>query len=194
MAKYFSDQFVPLATAATTSILADGTTPRIPERRQAAPLRYYRTLVRNLGTDDLVRIGDELRLFTVRSGDVPVRLKLNARAAWSASFAGDVGLYKVGSNHDGALLAAASVNMLADTVDLGTNGALAYTDVLGNAGAGMTLNEDLGKTFWEIANDRVAGLTYTVDPQELWDVVLTITADDLGSSANGVLTAWMWFT
>ena len=134
MSEYFSDQYVSGA-AAVAALAQDGTTPKISATRQYAPLRFARAVVNRLAPTDPVRDGDTLRLFPMKSGDVPVRMYCNSRAAWDASFACDIGIALAGANHDGALIHASAVDLLASAVDIGST--LDREAILGNA-AGTT--------------------------------------------------------
>jgi len=191
MTTYFSDQYLGSATA-SSQLAQDGTTLKISATRQYAPVRYMKCVVRNLPATDPVQDGDVLRLFPMKSGDVPLRILVSTKAPWTAATDMDIGIALKGIAHDGPLVHANAVDMLAGVVDIGST--LEEESVLANPGALMDPFDDLGKSLWEIANDRVTGLSYSTNPHQEWDLIGTIT--DVGGAGiiNGNIDVQLWYT
>lgn len=192
MSEYLSDQYVNTTIAAVGDAPVESApTLKISATRQYAPIRFGRAVVKSLASTDPVRTTDIIRLFPVKSGDVPIRINTNSKAGWDASFKCDLGLATPGSNHTGGLIHANAVNLLANQIDIGST--LFRFPSLGIGGSLMNYDEDIGKAFWEIANDRVTGLSYTTDPLEEWDIIGTLTAT-AGPVNNGQVSFEMWYT
>ena len=187
MTRYYSDHYIAEPGGDTTlpssSVLVDS-------QRKHATLRYKYCKIPGLAAEDPAGSGDTLRLFTVKSGDVPVRLHVTPRNAWHASYYVDIGLAQVGTNHNGPLIHAVAVNLLGDHINI-VDDSLEYEEVLQQSGSGMNYIEDLGKPFWEIAKERVTDLVWTQDPLKEWDVVATI---ESGASGDNGVAFWdLWY-
>lgn len=110
--------------------------------------------------------GDELRLMQFKSGDRVFSILVTA-AGDSTTYAADLGLYKSGARHDGAVIDADLFgSALAMASGVARVDEFTQATTLGNA--------DRGKTLWELA--AIGAAAYTSDPLEDWDLVLTSTA------------------
>lgn len=173
MATYFSDHF-STAAAATTVDRVHRPVVAISHGR----LRYKRAKIAFTPA-----AADIVRFFTLKSGDRLVELWLSSDDMASTSATVHVGIYKAGDNHDGAVI---DDDVFATSVDTAT-AALARSDVFNEAG-NFTLPVGRGSTLWELA-DAGAG-TYTADPQEAWDVTMTIAAISGPAASDVVLEAY----
>lgn len=164
---FFSDHFNNNATPGVTTLTGSLAFSR--DRRPPAGLGHSRVRKKiarmTVGTGAV--IGSELRMMQIRSSDRIGEIFVSSDGGATA-FAADLGLYKVGSSdaHDGAVIDA---ELFASALALST--AIARVDQFKEA---TTLDdEDRWKTAWELA--AVGAASYTEDPQEDWDIVLTVT-------------------
>lgn len=162
MPSIFSDHFgTGIATALAGEIDLDRT-KRVAVGIGHGRLRYKRARV-TIGT--AAGIGDQIRLMQFRSSDRIIQVFMTSDGGGDAG-AVDIGIYKTGAAHDGAVIdadlfgSAVAVDAAVARVDQFKESA-----ILGDV--------DRGKTLWELA-DIGAG-TYTVDPMEDWDLVATVT-------------------
>lgn len=160
----FSDHFS--ATGVATSLtdvtgLAYDRNKRLIAGVGHGRVRYKRaSIVAGTGTG----IGDMFRMCQFKSGDRLHALMLSTSGG--SAGATDIGLYKSGFSHDGAVI---DVDLFGSAVT--TSGTIARVDQFKEA---TTLKDiDRGKTLWELAD--IGDGTYTVDPFEDWDLVLTFT-------------------
>ena len=114
--------------------------------------------------------GDDLRFLTLRS-DARLHMLCVFTDGELDATAADVGLYLSGDNHDGAVI---DVNLFTDP--------LTMTSPIDNWDAAETLvanvlgGVDRGKTLWAMAT--VGDQSYTEDPKVLYDLALTLTANN----------------
>jgi hypothetical protein len=168
MARFYSDHMNSNATPGVSALA--GTAAFDAQRRSPPGLghsRVYSQIARmTVGT---AAIGDELRFLTMRSGDRLGHLYVSS-AGGSTALLVDIGLYKHGKGIDAGVGAVIDADLFGSAVDV--NAGLARTDEYTEAG---TLDdENRWTTLWEVAN--VGDGSYTEDPFEDWDIVLTPTA------------------
>jgi hypothetical protein len=135
--------------------------------------RLRHSICHALLTDGGIAESDKVVFSTLKSGDRLISIKLAADASFTIGQDMDLGLYKSGDRHDGAVLDA---DLFGGSLDLGAGFALTE-----NILSGVLTDEDIGKTLWEMAT--IGAQSYTVDPVEDWDVVGTI--DTVGAAAGG---------
>lgn len=165
MARHYSDHFHASGVVSTLA----GTLPldnsvKIDAGRSGAPRLTKRAHV-NIGT--AAAIGDEIRLCQIKSGARIYEARLISDGGATAG-AADLGLYKSGANHDGAVIDADLFGSA-----LATSGAITYANSDAFIESTNLTDQDRGKYLWELA-DLGAG-TYTKDPVEQWEFVLTVT-------------------
>ena len=124
-------------------------------------LRYKKAKV-TVGT--IAGIGDEIRMLQMRSSDRIHSILFSSDGGATAGDA-DLGIYKSGLAHDGAVIDQNLFSTTAIDTDTAQNRVEYFED-------GALDTEDLGKPLWELAD--VGGGTYTEDPSEDWDIVLTV--------------------
>jgi len=129
-------------------------------------LRYKRaTVTTTLAT----AAADVLRFFQLKSGDRPLEMLLSHTADASTSATADIGIHATdgGAVIDIALWCAfgtapgSDITATVSRLDLFT--------------LGDSTLEDRGKRLWELAD--IGAATYTVDPNETWDMTMTIKAE-----------------
>lgn len=164
MARYYSDHFnssgVAPSLASTTNVTLD-TTFKPSVGIAHARMRKKRPHI-VIGT--AATIGDEIRLTRFRSSDRIYDIRVTAAGATAA--AGDIGVYRSGAAHDGAVL---DVDLFATAIGLT---AAARAD--GFTEATTLANKDRGKQLWELVNIGVAS-TFASDPMIDMDLVITVT-------------------
>lgn len=172
MATYYSDHF---STSAGATSVDRNHRPVVAISH--GRLRYKRgKILFTPAANDIVR------MFSMRSGDRLIELLLTADDFGGAHTV-NVGLWKAGANHDGAVIDA---DLFASAVDVGT-AAVARTDVMLEAGT-FTLPVGRGSPLWELA-DAGAG-TYTADPDETWDVGIEVASSTSPAASDVVLEAY----
>lgn len=165
MARHYSDHFHATGVAATLA----GTLPldnsvKIDAGRAGAPRMIKRARV-NIGT--AAQIGDEIRLLTMKSGARVYEVRLVSDGGATA-FTADLGIYKAGANHDGAVIDA---DLFGSALVVST--AITYANSDQFIESAVLTDQDRGKYLWQLA-DKGDG-TYTADPVEQWEFVLTPT-------------------
>lgn len=161
----FSDHFstTGIATSLTdVTGLAYDRNKRLIAGLSHGRVRYKRaSIVAGTGTG----IGDMFRMCQFKSGDRLHSVMLSTSGG--SAGATDIGLYKSGFAHDGAVIDA---DLIGSAVT--TSGTVARVDQFKES---TTLKDiDRGKTLWELVTIGAAA-TYTSDPFEDWDLVLTFT-------------------
>lgn len=177
MTTFYSPHFTD--ETPSTTVLGVTAKPRVKAPSGTKRARMYYTSARidlsaaTIAQDDLVR------MFSLKSGDRIVELFVSNDAAWAATALQiDIGLYKSGNDHDGAIiLGDCFVDGLAFSGTLArTNAFFQATDILPDS-AGMEL--------WELVN-VVSASTYATDPQEDWDLVVKFSSVNT-LTASGVI-------
>ena len=130
-----------------------------------ARMRYTRAAIT---LDAVVAIGEVVRMKTFSSSD---RLNWGYFHCSDAGTGGliDVGLYKAGTNHDGAVIDA---DLFMSAYDVKA-AAREQIEILPNSGSGTLGGIDSGKTLWEMAT--LGAASYTSDPMEQWDIAIVPT-------------------
>ena len=130
--------------------------------------RVRRTHAR-VGLGTVAGIGDQVRMLTLKSSDRLYSLLLSSDGGSTAGDA-DLGFYKTGAAHDGALPSTNSVDCFSTTAvatDTGANRVEHF--VLGDFN-----EENMGLQVWELINISDAA-TYTSDPGGTFDITFTMT-------------------
>lgn len=183
MARAYSDHFNSNATPGVATLT--GTLAFDSQRRAPAGLGHSRLRMKTaratVGTSGMTS-GDELRLMSFHSSD-RIRAIFVTATGGSTTYAADLGLYKSALEHDGAVIDA---DLFASALALA--GGIARVDEFTES---TTLaNIDRMKELWQLAD--IGGGTYTSDPDETWDLVLTSTAT--GTTAVEVLMVEVEYT
>jgi hypothetical protein len=121
--------------------------------------------------------GDQVRMMTFKSSDILHSLLFSTNGAGSAGEA-DLGWYKTGMEHDGALASTNSVDAFSTTAlvfDTATS-PLRTEKIF----AGDYASKDMGKRVWELINISDAA-TYTADPGGTFDLTMTMTETMTGT-------------
>lgn len=164
MPSIFSDHFATTGIAASLAAEIDyDSQKRISAGKGGARLR--RKTMRCV-TGTAAGIGDQIRMGQFKSSDRIFNM-VTTTLGGSAG-AGDFGLYKSGNAHDGAVL---DVDLFASAFTL--SGTVARVDTVFTE-ATTLVNTDRGKSLWELVTIGAA-FTYTSDPMEDWDLVITVT-------------------
>jgi hypothetical protein len=130
--------------------------------------RVRRTHAR-VGLGTVAGIGDQVRMLTLKSSDILYSLQLSTDGAGSAGEA-DLGWYKTGAAHDGAIPSTNSVDAFSTTA-LVLDTAATRTEEFQ---AGDYDDENVGLQVWELINISDAA-TYTSDPGGTFDITFTMT-------------------
>jgi hypothetical protein len=166
---YFSDLYAGLATPSTLDM----------QKRASAGVSHgrLRYAVVRFDPGEAVTISSNVRLKQFKSGD---RINSILISCTDAGTAGDldIGLYKSGANHDGAVVDA---DVFATALDVNA-AALSQVDVFDEAGLD---DQDRGKTLWELAGQ-------SSDPMEDWD--LTLDAVEATTAAGWEATIEIYYT
>lgn len=163
MATYVSEHFHPDADDTADQGLP--TRPHMASAGIAGARKRYKKC-RILVTTAVTAVApDQLRLMQFKSGDRIHAIKVSDAGA-STVTAADLGLYKSGNAHDGAVIDA---DLFASALSL--NGGGSQVEALTEAGT--ITDEDRGKTLWEMA--ALGAGSYTEDPFEDWDLTFTVT-------------------
>lgn len=158
---FFSDHFGTGVATSLAGEIAYDSQKRISAGLGHARLRRKRASI-TVGT--AAGIGEGLRMMQFKSGDRIYNCVLTATGGTAG--AADIGVYKSGFAHDGVVIDA---DLFGSAVTIA--GGVARVDQFTESA--ILANIDRGKPLWTLA-DIGAG-TYTVDPMEDWDIVLTIT-------------------
>lgn len=137
----------------------------------SAPGRGHSRIRRSCATvlvGTVAGIGDEIRMFTLKSGDFLYSLKFSSNAGATAGDA-DLGVYEAGTsgNHDGDVIDVDLFSTTAEATDTEHLGVEVW------AGGALAIDEDMGKPLWELC--AVGAASYTVDPMIDIDFVFTPT-------------------
>jgi hypothetical protein len=162
MTVYYSDLLA--STAAATQKEAGY---MAPARSYAGSLQYGRAVM-DFGTTVLTDDDHEAIMMPLQSNTRLVELYVSDTGTGAAAtLDGTWGLFR--------MTAAGGLGTVVDIdlFDLSVNhtGAVAHQDIFDAAALG---DVDRGKTLWELAT--VGAASYTEDPNELWAIVLTMTA------------------
>ena len=159
MANYFSDHLAA----------APGDTYSANFRRDATKTHArLRKKIMTVNTGAVLALNDTAVLGTFKSGDRLFSLKISTNSATTTTGDIDLGLYKADFDHAPVAANEIDVDLFADAYDI--NAAIrADVDVFTN---GVLSAIDRGKTLWELAT--VGAGSYTVDPMEDWDLVMTV--------------------
>jgi len=162
MADYYSDHF-------TTTV---GGTSQDDPRIKAGPgldhatLRYKRATATVAAgvTDD-----EQVRFMQMKSSDRLIHLYLSTPSLTGTTMTSDMGLYATdgGAVIDLDLFCAAATSPCDDLTV-----AIARVDLFALA---VLEDEDRGKHLWQLADE--GGGSYSADPVELWDLVLTMNTE-----------------
>jgi hypothetical protein len=109
--------------------------------------------------------GDYIRFLTFRSGDRIMAIYGSCDSNATATVV-DLGIYKTGANHDGAVV---TTDVFVDGDDV--NAADLDREDWFTQATDLT-GLDRGKTLWELANLSDEAPAYTEDPGELWDLTM----------------------
>jgi len=168
MAVYYSDHFHGYDDAGAADI-----TTLDPQRRPPSGVNRSRVHYKRAEVAQDLAVDDTVRVMQFNSGDRLLTLELTATDSGSTG-AIDIGLAKSGVEHDGAVIDA---DIFVDNQAVTT--AVARTERLASGTPDIYLYR--GRTLWEIA-DQGDG-TYTSDPMELWDLLITCkTATDVATT------------
>lgn len=139
-----------------------------PQAVDKGYLRYKRAEV-DLSASS-ISAGDQIRMFTLKSGDRINEMILSTDASWV--FVANLGLYLVGDEHDGALL---SADLFASAIDFnGIGSGLIQQEVLTES----NLEDEARATpLWSMLGQS------TRNPREDWDVTFTQTSGTTGARA-----------
>ena len=161
MATWFSDHY---SSGSSVSAL-----PATPVRPGAgighARKRYKRA---QITVPNAVASNDVFRLMTFRSGDRITDIRVHAGDGFTANANLQVGLYKSGQAHDGAVI---DLNLFAADLDAGGG----LEDAEAYIQATTLVGENRGEPLWFLAN--IGGGTYSADPDEEWDLLGTFLVD-----------------
>jgi hypothetical protein len=130
--------------------------------------RVRRTHAR-VGLGTVAGVSDQVRMLTLKSSDRLYSLLLSSDGGSTAGDA-DLGFYKTGDAHDGALPSTNSVDCFSSTA--------VATDTAANRVEHFVLGdfdeENMGLQVWELINIS-DGATYTSDPGGTFDITFTMT-------------------
>lgn len=173
MARFYSDHFSADGSNKTT---ADNQV-RVSAGLSHGRVRYKRAIVSAMDSAN----ADEVRFAQFKSSDRIVELYLSGDGGGSAGTI-NLGLYKSGTDHDGAVI---DMDLFASDID--TTGVIARVDQFKEAGT--LTDRDRGKTLWELAT--IGAASYTSDPMEDWDLTGLM---DAGSDAALELVLEVYYT
>ncbi len=167
MTTFYSPHYGPDVGETNHFTTLSAPVPAVPVGIKHARVRHQSAQIIVPALTDLAD-GDIIRLFDLRSSDRLIELFFSMDANWGATATFDIGLYLKGANNAGAVVDA----NLFSTADDWQN-AQARVDVLTDG----TLDDwDRGKQLWELVN-AVTASTYAADPQVLFTVAVTATAN-----------------
>ena len=162
MANYFSEHYT--TTVGGTSI--DDPRIKVAPGISHSLVRYKRGSVTVAAgvTDD-----EQCRFFSLKSADRLYQLFLSTPSLTGTTMTSDAGLYlkDLGALIDLDLFCAAGTSPCDDLTV-----AVARVDLFA---LGVLEDEDRGKQLWQLADE--GGGTFTVDPNEEWDIVLTMNTE-----------------
>ena len=157
-----------------SELFAEASTPTTLDSQKRAPAgvshgrkRYARAEVLTTATLTTDTAASQIRVKQFKSGDRIHKITVH-NTADGGSGAVNMGLWKSGTAHDGAVVDA-DIFLAAQSV----SGASAAGGIEGFTDGALD-DFDRGKTLWELAT--VGAASYTSDPMEDWDVVITATA------------------
>lgn len=175
MSTYFSDHY-----STGLSITALPATEVNPD----AGISHGRVRYKRAQVTALALTTDTIRMFTMRSDHRLIELVISSDGT-SGAGAVNVGLYLTGSAHDGAVLDA---DLFGSAVTIST--AIHRTAVL--VESAVLQHEDGGKRLWEMVVIGADPLSWTVDPQLRFDVVLVPSTSFTGTAS--ILTLEAYYT
>ncbi len=167
MATHFSEHIA----AASTATVAPPTAVPIPSIKAgpgihgAAIKKKFVSMDFTVGT---LATGEEVRLFSMKSGDRidTIRLTSDANFGATTTLTADLGLYEPGDLHDGAVV---DIDLFVSLADISA-GSLNRIEFLTESGT--ITGTDRGLRLWEMST--LGAETLTEDPQVDYDLVLTI--------------------
>lgn len=166
---YFSDLYAGLATPSTLD----------SQKRASAGVSHgrLRYAVARFDPGEVVTVSSSVRLKQFKSGD---RINSILISCPDAGTTGDVdlGIYKSGASHDGAVV---DNDLFATDLDVNA-AALSQVDVFDEAALD---DQDRGKTLWELAGQ-------SSDPMEDWD--LTMDFPEATTDATWEVTFEVFYT
>ena len=173
MTSWYSNHFTREDITVASALVADPRW-RAPAGESRAHERYTRAAVDLAAVSTALTVGDQIRLFAMRSGDQITALDLTWIQATATALEVDFGIYEAGLNHDGPAI---DPTLFADGHILHTGDRNRI-----NIFTIATLRfSDFGKPLWELA-----GLS--ADPKADWDLVMTIdTADTVTDAESGII-------
>jgi len=128
---------------------------------------------------------DVTRLMDVASGDRPFHVYFTCDANQGSTALWNYGLYKKGSDDDGAVL---DEDLFASSHN--EAGAIARLDLWDEAG---TLGDvDRGRTFWELQT-LGGGDNFTSDPKETWTITKQAVGNNTINSSANVCRLELWY-
>ena len=145
--------------------------PLDTQRRASAGLSHARVRRTHatVGLGTVAGVGDQVRMLQLKSGDRLYSLQFSSDGGNDAGDA-DLGFYKTGSAHDGALPSTNSVDCFSSTA-IAVDTAATRTELFQ---AGDFDDENVGLQVWELINVSDAG-TYAADPGGTFDITFTMT-------------------
>lgn len=188
MTTFFSEHYTSPASTATV-----GPPTVLPLARIKAPTGIAGAQMKSIRAHldftvaaDLVT-ADEIRLFTMQSGDRINTIRITTDAVWdyTVALALSLGLYEPGVNHNGVVLDA---DLYVSSID---NSAGALSRAEGLTEAGTVTNFNRGKQLWE--HLALGAGTDTIDPKRSYDIVMTVTLATT-PVANGTLLVEVEYT
>jgi hypothetical protein len=151
MANYFSDLYAGLSTPGTLDL----------QKRASAGVSHGRVRYALCRFDpgEVVEINSVVRMKQFKTSDRIHSILISSSDSGTAGDL-DIGLYKTGAAHDGAVV---DLDLFASAVDVNA-AALGRIEVMNEANLN---HRDRGKTLWELNGD-------SADPMEDWDLSIHV--------------------
>ena len=184
MTVFYSPHFTD-ETPTTTTLAVAAADPAI----KSAPGTAHATMKK---THTLINLAgatladeDDIRMFPMKSGDRLYELFISVPAAWDfTTLTAQIGLWEAGEVHNGVVI---DDDLFNTSFDL-----TATTARVDQFDGNVLEDEDRGKRLWEMANEGDG--TYTVDPFEVWDIVITISALTAGNAVSAEILLEAFYT
>ncbi len=164
MARHFSEHYA----ADSTSAVAVATAALDPVKKAKpgiAHVNVKRKVVHLDFSQSTIAAAEEVRCFTLKSGDRPFQMRWSTDSTWAGSaLTADIGLYTPGGAHDGAVL---DIDLFASATDILAT--IARADVLTEAGTIEDHHRQI--PLWEML--ALGAGSDTTDPFLEYDVVIT---------------------
>lgn len=177
MATFYSDYFVGTGVNTALPVVPNIVNSGVGGSR----LRLKKSVFTMLAAQDLAQV-DVIRMMPFKSSDRIINLFLSAEAGFGTTTPINVGLYKVGDNHDGAAISTNSPDMFVAALDI--DAGFGRTDHWNQAA--HWVDEDRGKANWELIN-LVDASTYTSDPVEAWELCVGFSGNPAAAAAEARL-------